>query len=183
MQLGKSSFLVFLIAILRIGAALVLFYDVFLGFFATILFDCVDYWILKAWQGNSWDNYEVIDKVLDIVPYTIMLLLSLSHPAFLFIAILFIYRMIGEIIFFITKKEFCFIIFPNLFIVAFFGLVVARSVGLVLDMTSLKHVVLLTFFFIMWWDLELNMHFYWPKYFKMYGDPLLLAKKIFRKNK
>lgn len=86
----------------------------------TILIAC----FLDAFDGEfaskrvlSRDKYQLIDKILDTWMYLLALSLSwiFINKYFLLLLVLFIYRMIGQLLALITKDEKMFLISPNLF--------------------------------------------------------------------
>lgn len=74
--------------------------------------DVVDGDILLS-LGMSEDTYQTIDKVADYVSYIFMLIVGLRWRIKKTIIVLFIYRTIGQALFFITRNELSFFYFQN----------------------------------------------------------------------
>lgn len=82
------------------------------GLWGNYLLDIVDGDILQA-LGLSDSLYQTVDKSADLISYVFMLLLGLRWHIKKTIIILFIYRLIGQILFFTTHNESVFFYFQN----------------------------------------------------------------------
>lgn len=89
-----------------------LFWPLF-GLWGNYILDIVDGDILMS-LGMSNGLYQTIDKSTDLVSYFFMLILGLRWQIRKTIIFLFIYRIIGQILFFITGNEIVFFYFQNL---------------------------------------------------------------------
>ncbi|MBL7156221.1 MAG: hypothetical protein ISS87_01325 [Candidatus Pacebacteria bacterium] len=75
---------------------------------------------INSWKSLSSDSqkgrtYKKIDKILDFYWYVFILVYMRASPLFLIFAFLFLLRLIGMFVYFITKYKKTFIFFPNLF--------------------------------------------------------------------
>ncbi len=84
-----------------------------IGVWANYLLDIVDGDILMTLGMNEY-LYQTIDKSADLVSYVFMLILGMRWRVSKIIAILFVYRLIGQLAFFITRNELVFVLFQNL---------------------------------------------------------------------
>lgn len=84
----------------------------FFGAWANYFLDVVDGDILLS-LGLSDSTYQLIDKFADLISYVFMLILGLRWKIKKVIVVLFIYRFIGQILFFITRDEMMFVYFQN----------------------------------------------------------------------
>lgn len=82
------------------------------GLWGNYILDVVDGDILMS-LGMPNELYQTIDKSADLVSYLFMLLLGLRWQIRKTIIFLFIYRVIGQILFFITGNEIVFFYFQN----------------------------------------------------------------------
>lgn len=85
----------------------------FVGAWGNYLLDIVDGDILMA-LGLSDYVYQTIDKAADYYSYVIMLILGLSWRIRKLMILLFLYRTIGQVLFFLTRNEQVFFYFQNL---------------------------------------------------------------------
>ncbi len=88
----------------------------------------------ESYHLSRIDWQKRVDKPLDLLGFTYSLYPVLTHPAFvgsreLMIA-LFLYRLIGVIIFVVTENRLFFIAFANFYVGAFYGISLAWTVGL-----------------------------------------------------
>lgn len=84
----------------------------FFGVWGNYFLDVVDGDILLE-LGLSEYYYQTIDKVADYFSYIVMLILGLRWRIKKVIIALFIYRSIGQLLFFATREELMFFIFQN----------------------------------------------------------------------
>lgn len=90
-----------------------MFLNPFVGSWGNYFLDVIDGDILLE-LGLSDYNYQTIDKIADFFSYGIMLLVGFRWSIKRTIIILFLYRMVGQILFFITRNEMMFFYFQNL---------------------------------------------------------------------
>lgn len=84
----------------------------FFGVWANYFLDVIDGDILLS-MGMSEESYQLIDKFADLISYIFMLIIGLRWRIRKTVAILFLYRLIGQILFFLTRNEIVFIYFIN----------------------------------------------------------------------
>ena len=82
------------------------------GAWGTYVLDSIDGDILLE-LGVSEETYQTIDKAADYFSYVIMLIVGLRWRIRRLIVLLFVYRTIGQALFFKTRKEIVFMYFPN----------------------------------------------------------------------
>lgn len=85
----------------------------FWGMWGNYFLDVVDGDILH-FLGMGEFAYQAVDKVADLWSYFFMLLLGLRFRIKKLIVILFVYRFVGQIVFFATRDEKVFFVFQNL---------------------------------------------------------------------
>ncbi|HUS59976.1 MAG TPA: hypothetical protein VMX76_01170 [Nevskiaceae bacterium] len=107
--------------ILRLILGPAIFISVCLAALFTFLLDWVDGEFFKR-AGYPQSQYSFYDKLLDYYWYIFILIYIFlyqvpSKNIFLF---LFLFRSLGQALFFLTKKEFYFIFFPNVFEILFY---------------------------------------------------------------
>lgn len=84
----------------------------FAGAWSTYVLDNVDGDVLLE-LGMPEETYQSFDKAADYVSYVIMLIIGLRWRIKRLIVLLFVYRTIGQALFFITRNERAFFAFPN----------------------------------------------------------------------
>lgn len=82
------------------------------GLWGNYFLDVVDGDILLS-LGMSDSTYQLIDKSMDLISYIFMLILGLRWSIRKIVIILFTYRIIGQILYFITGNELIFFYFQN----------------------------------------------------------------------
>ncbi len=82
-----------------------------------IITDCLDGPIFRDYFKMKSDKYQIYDKSLDFVYYFALMIMVfwLGLPMMSLLFIFFTYRIIGQIIFFFTRKEEIFLYFLNFF--------------------------------------------------------------------
>jgi hypothetical protein len=163
-----------LVVSLRFLAALYILINPLWGYVLTLVFDYFDSYFLAAKKNlveMPWKDYLLWDKYLDLVGYVTMLIVGL-RMGFPVLLILFLYRLIGQVLFFITQKEYLFVIFINFFQPVYIWLVAFK----ILNITpTYLWLLILTGMQI---TMEIFNHIYWPKrikkgfpwYFKIFGS-------------
>lgn len=79
---------------------------------ANFVLDSIDGDILMHF-GLERYSYQTVDKLADYVTYIMMLIVGIRWRIKKTILILFLYRTIGQVLFFTTRNDFLFIFFPN----------------------------------------------------------------------
>lgn len=82
------------------------------GAWGNYILDSIDGDILLE-LGLSEDTYQTIDKAADYFSYIVMLIVGLRWRIKRLIVLLFVYRTIGQGLFFVTRNEMAFVFFPN----------------------------------------------------------------------
>jgi hypothetical protein len=82
------------------------------GAWGTYVLDNVDGDVLLE-LGVSEETYQTIDKATDYFSYVVMLIVGLKWRIKRLIVLLFVYRSVGQALFFVTRKEIVFLGFPN----------------------------------------------------------------------
>lgn len=101
-----------LIVFLKFFIPVLLLWQPFFAVWANYFLDIVDGDMLQA-LGLSDYTYQTIDKSADFVSYVFMLLAGLRWQIRNTVIVLFLYRAIGQILFFITRNELMFFYFQN----------------------------------------------------------------------
>ncbi len=109
MNVEIITFLIISLKIL-VPASMIIF--PLIGLWGNYFLDIIDGDLLQG-LGMSDYFYQTVDKSADFVSYIFMLLLGLRWHIRKTILILFIYRIIGQILFFITRNESIFFYFQN----------------------------------------------------------------------
>jgi hypothetical protein len=84
----------------------------FAGAWGNYVLDSVDGDVLLE-LGVTEEAYQTIDKAADYFSYVIMLIVGLRWRIKRLIVLLFAYRTVGQALFFATRKEIVFLVFPN----------------------------------------------------------------------
>lgn len=106
--------------IIRLILSFSVFIDPLFGIFlSSVIGELIDYPLIYL-SGESFKKYQIIDKYLDLF-YYLLLFLSISLYDFTYesqkylLVFFFFLRLIAQLIFFKTKKQFIFVLFPNFF--------------------------------------------------------------------
>lgn len=102
----------------------------FAGAWGNYVLDCIDGDILLE-LGVPEETYQSIDKSADYFSYVIMLIVGLRWRIKRTIMLLFVYRTIGQALFFRTRNELAFFCFPNFLepLVMIYSLLLFRQRG------------------------------------------------------
>jgi hypothetical protein len=84
----------------------------FVGAWGNNVLDSVDGDVLRE-LGVPEETYQTIDKAADSFSYVVMLIVGRRWRIRRLIVLLFLYRTIGQALFFKTRKEIVFLCFPN----------------------------------------------------------------------
>jgi hypothetical protein len=105
-------FLIVLIVSLKFIVPAFMLWFPFYGVWANYFLDIVDGDVLLQ-LGMADSLYQTIDKSADLISYVFMLLLGWRWRIRKTVAVLFAYRFIGQMLFFITRDERVFLYFQN----------------------------------------------------------------------
>ena len=125
-----------LTCLIRIGVIIPLLYSPVLGWFIIIFIDGFDY-NLPLFSGVTYPKYQKIDKSLDILNRSYLLISAyLIFPWWIFVisAGFFVFRIIGDTLYFLTRSEKYFFIFPNF--LEFFYIVYLLTGGIFISLAS-----------------------------------------------
>lgn len=121
-------------ALILFGMDAPLFFKIIL----IIIFDYIDfrvpYYVDIEESVDIFELYQQYDKIGDMTIYTLLWIYYLKNvpsPLFLkvYISILFFYRMIGFIVYLITKNRNSFVYFPNFFLESLFAISLLQTLG------------------------------------------------------
>jgi hypothetical protein len=166
---------VWLVIFTRILFALYILINPLWGFIWTTVFDHFDSYILKHKEGMSWWEYHMLDKYLDWVSYITMLIAGFQYGVIYILVALLAFRLVGQLMFMRTRKTIYFLLFPNLYEMAFLWFVLVQKV-LFYDGGGLSQSVWLFILFIVKETQEAWLHFIWPNYLKKNGYPKIMQK-------
>ncbi|HRN70964.1 MAG TPA: hypothetical protein PLS49_07335 [Candidatus Woesebacteria bacterium] len=132
---NSNKYIIALIIILRVFAALSMFFWPVLGFVFVLTIDFLDGYILKHRCGFSPEQYHRIDKPLDWFDYVVMLIIGLRIEFSSMLIIFFIFRLVGQLFYMRSKNPRYFILFPNLFEVVYLWIVVLKNYSITLTIS------------------------------------------------
>jgi len=101
------------VIVLRLSGYIYMLFFPFEGILLSMLFDCIDWWILG--MGNLPKNfYHVLDKPLDYIGYLFLLPILINSEIFNVYLIFLIWRTLGMIVYGYSNNRKFFILFPNI---------------------------------------------------------------------
>lgn len=112
-DLSMALVLIFVIVGLKLGVPVMLLWFPFVAAWGNYVLDSMDGDILQS-LGMSEELYQTIDKAADLWSYVFMLAVGWRWRIRKTILILFVYRLVGQVLFFVTRNEFVFVYFQNL---------------------------------------------------------------------
>lgn len=163
--------LLLVVVVARTVAAVYMLVDPVWGFIVTTLFDYLDSVILLHVGGMKRTDYTTWDKYLDWVGYVFMVMIGYTHSFGWILILFFIHRLIGQILYERTKKGIFFILFPNIFEMAFVWFTLGEDVGLTQRLSGLHYFAGFAALSVFKMAQELMLHFYWPNRVKTKGYP------------
>lgn len=101
-----------LIVALKFIVPSLMLYNPFVFVWGNYFLDVIDGDILLSLGMNDF-TYQTIDKVADYFSYIIMLIVGLRFRIKKIVIWLFIYRTMGQLLFFLTRNELVFVVFQN----------------------------------------------------------------------
>lgn len=122
-----------LVNIIRIVAGFLFFWDPLVGWLVMVILDILDGQIFMHGLGMSQAVYHYTDKIFDMIVFGFMLVVAIGAPYFWLVAVLFGYRLVGQIIYFINKNENWLLFFVNFFEVAWLWAIIIPSLVLPLN--------------------------------------------------
>jgi len=165
MTLSKKITASISVIILRVLASLLIYIQPLLGIMIYVLFDSYDTLLLEDIGGMTYMEYERLDKIVDSATFLILLPLGLKYGNFAVLVALLIFRLVGTLIFYVKKKEYYLILFPNFFVSYLFLTIVLKEIVSEPVGKSLYFVamILLVFFQL---SLEILYHYVYPHYLR-----------------
>lgn len=111
---NKKQFGLILVILIRVLSSFLVFWKPIEAIFLSFFLDIIDGTIL-AYYGWKREEYHRIDKPLDFFHYVLLLIVAMNTSVFFIALLLFIFRMIGHVLFEFSKDDRVFILFPNIF--------------------------------------------------------------------
>lgn len=157
---GTWTPIVWTTVLLRLAAAMFIFFQPLVGMLASFFMDWFDAYLLIQRAGISRKQYHVLDKNLDQVWSVVMLIAGWNTPYRMVLAVLFVYRLLGHAVFLVSHDTRIFLFFPNVFEFAFFWFVALLPwVGTFSVHNSWLILILLTMLKMVQ---EVTLHYIWP---------------------
>lgn len=160
-----SKPLVILVSIFRVGSAVLILFNPFWGLLLSWFWDIFDSPIFLHIVGMPVSAYEYLDKNLDWFEYLSMLVVGARYEFSPLLTALFVFKLIGHILFLKNRDIKYFVYFPNFFEVGFVWLVVLKSINLNLNIYWLFVFLLLAML------REIYLHIIFPNYVEKHGFP------------
>jgi hypothetical protein len=161
----KNKLIILAVIFLRILSAVFIVINPLWGFILFIIFDYLDAYFLEHIAGMGWNTYQQLDKKIDIIGLLAMVYWGYLSGAFLPFFGFLIYRLIGEVVFFYTKKQSTLLFFPNFIEPFFLWRILITGAG--------RSLTLLIILLILQVLIEYYLHIFWPNYLKANGFPRL----------
>ena len=157
-----------LILLTRVLSAVYILFDPVWGFISSTFFDWFDWYILEnKTKVLTVPQYQRWDKNVDWFMYSAMLVSGIWYGSSGLLLVLFIFKLIGHLVYLKTEDRKIFILFPNFLEGAFIWTVFLKTSGT----PGLLILILLEFVKEIW------MHFVKPWYIKSFGYPRFLGYK------
>lgn len=168
----KNPFVI-IYSIFRLLCNLSIFVNVVWGFFLIMLADYWDgyfYEMVPKLVEMPRPTYQIYDKFQDWMSYIFMWIVAFNHSSFKLLTGLLLFRLVGQLFYFLIKKQFVFVIFANFFEAMFLWLIV-------LPLMNIHPSIYWFYILITLYELrEVFLHIYWPWRLKKYGFPNFLQK-------
>ena len=167
----KNPFVIFYTFIRMASAVLILFNPVW-GFFLTVFFDFWDgyfYEMIPRLVEMPRPTYQEYDKFQDWIGYIFMFVVGIKYGLFNILALLLVYRLVGQMIFLKIKKQAVFVVFTNFFEATFLWYVI-------LPLMNVNPAYFWFYVLLIVYELrEIFLHLYWPWELKRKGFPKYLC--------
>lgn len=145
---------------LRVIGALFIFFQPLIGIIISYFLDWFDSYLLIQRAGISRAQYHMLDKNLDEFWSVIMLIVGWHTPFVGLLAGLFVYRLIGHLVYLATNDTRIFLLFPNVFDFVFLWFVALRPwVSVASAMYFWQVIIVLTGLKVIQ---EIVLHWIWP---------------------
>ena len=149
--------------VMRIFSATYIYYDHFWGLIVFVFLDGIDSQFFLYLANLNRKTYEKLDKYIDWIGYMVMIFVSINSQFFIWLFLTLLFRLIGQLVFVITKNEKAFLYFPNFFEVFFFWFVSLKSPSI--EIYRFWFVIVVLFVPLR----ELVLHLLWPNLIKSLG--------------
>jgi len=160
----SSRSIINFIVLLRVLSAFLIIISPLWGF---LVFEFIDYWDAHFFINvakTKWSYYQKLDKRLDVLGFLAMVLVGLTYGVFGFLLSLLIFRLIGQLLYEIVKKQLVLTAFPNLIEVFYIWFILLES----------SNQFVLMFLFAVKLIQEGFLHYFWPEYLRKNGYPAII---------
>lgn len=106
------TLLQYVVIALKVIIPALMLWNPFFGLWGNYFLDVIDGDILQALGMHEY-AYQTIDKFADLISYIFMFILGSRWKIKKTVTILFFYRMVGQVLFFLTRDERIFFLFQN----------------------------------------------------------------------
>lgn len=154
------------VLIARIFFALYMFVSPVWGYIWTVAFDYVDAIVWLHTLHISKAQYQYVDKILDFVYFLVMLVIGSQYGVFFPLVVLFVYRLIGQVIFMKNQDVRTFVFFPNVFELLFVWTVLGTITEFTNGMTAGETRIWILVLFLIKEGHEIFLHYVLPKYLR-----------------
>lgn len=110
--MSVSILLISGVVILKFLFAILIYFFPFLFSWLNFVLDSIDGDVLMHF-GMSWHDYTQVDKIADYVTYIVMFVVGRRWRIGKTITFLFLFRTVGQLLFFSTQNDLLLFIFPN----------------------------------------------------------------------
>lgn len=152
------------IIVIRVSFALYMFISPIWGYLLTVIWDYLDAVVLLHIEHVSRKQYHYVDKNLDFVYFTVMLIIGFTTSARVPLLVLFLYRLIGHVLFMRTGADVYFVLFPNFFEIVFVWVVLGQVIGFSSNLDSSFYWSWLIVLFLAKEIHEFSLHYLWANY-------------------
>jgi len=163
MQNPINKKIVFIISFIRVLSAFPILINPLWGFITFVIIDYFDAYFLQHFAGMGWRTYQQWDKKFDIPGFIAMTYLGFVAGLGIPFGSFFVFRMIGEIFFFVYKKQAILLFFPNFIEPYFVWVLLLKNFNL--------PIYWLVILFVLQILLEYFLHIFWPNYLKKNDFP------------
>ena len=167
---------VWITILVRLVAGLVIFVNPWIGWLLYLFFDLFDFVPWCRIAGLTQEEYEFLDKRIDSVNYFTMLLASFTYGFFPILIVFYLYRVIGENIFYKKGKRKYLILFPNLFEVFWVWYIVLPNINILPALAILSGIWGLYLLILVKVLQEFFCHLIGPKYIFPWNQKVFWSK-------
>lgn len=160
----KRSLTILLTTVLRLLSALLIYIRPIEGMVIYILLDSYDSLWLEGVGGLTYKEYQRVDKAIDVTSYLMLLPLGLKYDSFIVLLMLLLFRIVGTFLFYLRESEYYLILFPNLFLIYLFFVILIGEKFLVLTKYTGEYYSVLGVVILGQILIEVVYHFIYPNY-------------------